>query len=130
MTNQRVLLLILTGLTVAGIVACGSSDSPSDTGDQNSTLQTEASPPNTTADTTAGRTYTAKRTVRSVPPSGSHVVINHEKNPGFMDAMTMPFRVSDTVSVDHLDTDDRVRFRFAAGDDGATIQSIEVVDEP
>ena len=130
MTNQRfVLFCVWAGLAVGSIVACGSPESQSDTTEQDSAVQASSPAPDTTSDTTAVRTYTATGTVRSVTPSGSHVVIDHEQIPGFMDAMTMPFRVSDTVSVDHLDREHRVRFRFVAGDDGATIQLIEVVED-
>ena len=130
MTHQRfVLFCVLAGLTVGSIGACESPESQSDTREQSSAVQASSPAPDTMSDTTSARTYTATGTVRSITPSGSHVVIDHEQIPGFMDAMTMPFRVSDTVSVDHLDREHRVVFRFSAGDDGATIRSIEVIED-
>jgi len=103
--------------------ACESDTSTEEPASEPSTATTAPTAESTT-------TYTAEGTVRSVNPSGSHVVIQHERIPGFMDAMTMPFQVADTVSVNHLETDDRIRFTFAAGAGGTTIQSVERVDDP
>lgn len=70
-------------------------------------------------------TYRAVGVVRSVTPSGSHVFIQHEDIPGFMDAMTMAFGVDDSVSVDTLKRDDRIQFEFVSGAQGTVIKTIE-----
>ncbi len=74
-------------------------------------------------------TYSTRGTVRSVTPSGNHVMIHHEEIPGFMDAMTMPFDVPDTLDVSHLERDDRIEFTFEASSEGNFLKEITVVDE-
>lgn len=63
--------------------------------------------------------------VRSVTPSGSHVVIRHDDIPGFMDAMTMAFAVATPSVVAGVQRDDRIRFRFVAGTQGVVVQHVE-----
>ncbi|NBC00141.1 MAG: hypothetical protein GVY15_04695 [Bacteroidetes bacterium] len=83
----------------------------------------QESPP---AETT---TYTAEGTVRSVTPSGRHVMIRHEDIPGFMHAMTMPFAVADTLTVDHLERDDQITFTFEARDAGHVLTEVTILGE-
>jgi Cu/Ag efflux protein CusF len=83
----------------------------------------QESPP---AETT---TYTAEGTVRSVTPSGRHVMIRHEDIPGFMHAMTMPFEVADTLDVGHLKRDHRIRFTFEAGDTDHVLTNITLLED-
>ena len=73
----------------------------------------------------ADRSRTARGVVRSVTPSRSHLVVAHERIPGFMDAMTMPFRVADPSVVEGLAPGDSITFVFATGRDGVTIESVD-----
>lgn len=72
------------------------------------------------------RTYEADGTVVSV--EGELVLIDHEDIPGFMDAMTMTFRVTDPALLEGIEEGSRVRFRVVV--DGAvySIDHIEVRD--
>ncbi len=52
--------------------------------------------------------YTLKGVVRSVAPETGRVLIAHEKIPGFMNAMTMPFQPADESILGTLHPGDRV----------------------
>ena len=114
---HRSSLLAIVGLML-GIVACQSPDSGA--GPARSTLH----PTTDEMPSENASTYQAMGIVRSVTPSGSHVVIQHGDIPGFMDAMTMAFAVADSVPVDGLQRGDRIRFGFVAGPHGTIVQSI------
>ena len=54
-----------------------------------------------------------------------HVLIDHEDLPGFMDAMTMTFSVSDPELLNGLEDGTRVRFRVVVDGASYTIDHIE-----
>jgi len=116
---------LLAILLFGTVVACQSPDAEAD-------RPANTSPAAVEAEASAARpaTYEATGVVRSVTPSGSHVVIRHEAIPGFMDAMTMPFAVADSVPVQDLRRDDRIRFTFEVGTQGPVIQTIEKAERP
>ena len=70
------------------------------------------------------KTYEATGTVISV--EGEHVLIDHEDIPGFMDAMTMTFPVSDPSSLEGLEVGTRVTFRVVVDGASYTIDRIAV----
>jgi len=75
-------------------------------------------------DTPAGpETYEANGTVISV--EGEHVLIDHQDIPGFMDAMTMTFPVSDPALLEGLEAGTRVTFRVVVDGASYTIDHIE-----
>lgn len=51
-------------------------------------------------------------------------MVEHDAIVGLMDAMTMPFAVSDTASTDEIAVGDRVRFVLTRTAEGLTIHSI------
>jgi protein SCO1/2 len=63
--------------------------------------------------------YTLKGEVRKVQKEAGEVMIRHEAIPGFMEAMTMPFRLEDPALLEDLNPGDRVegklRVEFADG---------------
>lgn len=61
------------------------------------------------------REYAVRGLVREIRAADSEIVVRHEEIPGFMQAMTMPFRVSDTVALTHLHAGDYVQFRLSVG---------------
>lgn len=73
----------------------------------------------------AERTLTARGVVRSISPSRSHLVVAHERIPGFMDAMTMPFSVAHPSVVEGLLPGDSITFAFTTGRDGVEVRSVE-----
>jgi len=58
----------------------------------------------------ATRRYPVTGMVLQVDPSGRTMVVSHERIPGYMDAMAMPFRVRDAQGLDLLKPGMRVEF--------------------
>ncbi len=83
-------LLILAAVPHAG---CGGSPTRAPAPGDGGTAAANRTPARAGAVETAD--YTLKGVVRSVDPEGGHVVIRHEAIPGFMGAMTMPFKPAD-----------------------------------
>jgi len=121
------LALVLLVLGLASIISCTAPDTDAPAADAPA-----AAAPSTTdqeSPATETTTYTAEGTVRSVTPSGRHVMIRHEDIPGFMPAMTMPFEVADTLTVDHLERDHRIRFTFEASAADHALTAVTVLDD-
>ena len=60
------------------------------------------------------------------PAADGQIVVAHDDIPGFMPAMTMPFRV-DEPAVEELRPRDRVRFRFRVGDSASRATDFELL---
>ena len=103
-----VLVVLLTSLT-----ACGASEE--DSAETSPTAPSEAAAPE------APPIYEAHGVVQSVTPSGSYVQIHHDDIPGFMDSMTMPFAVPDSLPIDGIARGDSIAFTFVAGRESTTI---------
>src|SRR5262245_12835933 len=58
------------------------------------------------------RTYDVRGVVKSVQPDELRAVIQHEAIPGYMRAMTMPFRVKDAAELKGVAAGSAVRFQF------------------
>jgi protein SCO1/2 len=58
------------------------------------------------------REFTVKGVVKKVEADNSRVIIAHEAIPGFMDAMTMPFRVKSSEILAKVQTGDSISFRL------------------
>lgn len=58
------------------------------------------------------RTYLARGTVQSLKPDGLTVVVRHEEIPGYMSAMTMPFKARAPRELAGLQTQDQISFRL------------------
>ncbi len=79
-----------------------------------------------TTPTTAAKAYESRGTVKAFGEGRKTVKIAHEEIPGYMKAMTMPFAVGSTNSLDGLKEGDLVDFSFAEQSDGRLlIQSIK-----
>ncbi|MEX0599718.1 MAG: copper-binding protein [Rhodothermales bacterium] len=118
-TAIPVVVLLLTGLL---LVSCSSesADPPPIPGEQEAEMTT--TPPET--EEPSERHYEVTGVLRSITPSGSHIVVEHDEIPGFMHAMTMPFAVSDTASVGGIDVDDRIRFTLVVSSSGVVAHSV------
>ena len=66
-----------------------------------------------TADPAGTRQFAVKGVVRKVEPENGRVIIAHDAIPGFMDAMTMPFRVRDPAVLASIQAGDSVSFRLS-----------------
>ena len=74
---------------------------------------------------TSGRTnYQVKGIVKELKVDGRTVVIQHEEVPGYMPAMTMPFKVKNTNELDNLQPEDRVSFRMVVTADEGWIENV------
>ncbi len=66
--------------------------------------------------------------VREVRQQDASVIIEHEKVPGFMPAMTMPFNVRDDALFDQLKKDKAVAFELVVGPDSSWIRRVTTTD--
>jgi protein SCO1/2 len=93
---SRAVLIVCLGLALL-VVGC----------DQASVSDKPAAAPSTKL-----QTFQVKGLVLEVKPEEKMVKIKHEKVPGYMDAMTMPFEVRDTNELAGLEAGDPVSFRL------------------
>ncbi|MEO8428583.1 MAG: SCO family protein [Verrucomicrobiota bacterium] len=74
---------------------------------------------------TSGRTnYQVKGIVKELKVDGRTVVIQHEDVPGYMPAMTMPFKVKNTNELTNLQSEDRVSFQMVVTSDEGWIENV------
>jgi len=81
-----------------------------------------------TAKSNSGATvqgYLVKGVVRELKPDGRTIVIGHEAIPGYMAAMTMPFRVRATNDLAGLKPGDEVNFRLQVTEDSSWIDQVQ-----
>ncbi len=77
--------------------------------------------------------YAVTGVVRELRADGSNVLIRHDRIPGFMEAMTMPFVARDPREIVSLQPGDRVTFRLLVTDDESwidTVKRLGVVEPP
>ena len=74
----------------------------------------------------ADREYAVRGMVLRVDPGARTFVVSHDRIAGFMDAMTMPFEVSDAGALKDLVPGAIVEFRLVVGDTAAYAESIRV----
>src|SRR5687768_11000512 len=112
------LIVLVVGLVAlaTGLVSCSRPSGETKT--------TESAPAVTT---TNRQTYTVKGTVKEIKPGEKTAVIEHEKIPDYMEAMTMPFRVKDTNLLRGLSPGDSVRFELVVTPDEGWIERMEKV---
>ncbi len=70
------------------------------------------------------RTFQARGTVTGVAAGERTVTIAHEAIPGYMDAMTMPFKVKEPSELDGLKTGDSILFRLEVTDSESWVEGI------
>jgi protein SCO1/2 len=83
------------------------------------------SAPPAEAPASARQTYAVTGMVVSLAPLEQQVVVKHEKIPGYMMAMTMPFQVRDTHQLDGLIPGEEITFTMIVTEDDAWIENIE-----
>ena len=67
------------------------------------------------------QTYTVDGRVAGIKDDGRTLVVEHEKIPGYMPPMIMPFSVADSSMTAALAPGDAIQFRLAVSDDSASI---------
>jgi protein SCO1/2 len=76
----------------------------------------------------SSKDYPLVGVVRAVKKEAGEVVIRHEKIPGFMEAMTMPFSVKDRAILDELEVGDEVEGKLRVESAGGEVEDYELVD--
>jgi protein SCO1 len=71
--------------------------------------------------------HSARGLVLATDPAARQVTISHEAIPGFMDAMVMPFAISDVKEIEGVIPGDRIAFRLRVGKDRSSIDRIQVL---
>lgn len=94
-----------------------------------STAAVEADPSSIGAEAGAvpDASYSVTGVVRSITPSGDHLIVAHDEIAGYMHAMTMPFAVSDTASIEGIATGDSVRFILRTGPISPVIHTVRKI---
>lgn len=74
--------------------------------------------------------YALKGVVVSVDRAGGKVTVKHERVPGYMDAMTMPFAVSEPKLLGDLRPGDTIEARLLVGERSSRLEGIVVSRPP
>ncbi len=75
------------------------------------------------------QTFEGTGVVKNITPSKSHIIIEHEAIPGFMNAMTMPFRIEDQAVLEGVARGDSIDFVLTVAGNDVYVSAIEKVDE-
>jgi protein SCO1/2 len=73
------------------------------------------------------RTFTLQGQIQSLDPSRKQVVVKHEEIKGFMPAMTMPYDVQESKSLDGLAPGDLINAQLVVFSNGAHLTTIKKV---
>jgi protein SCO1/2 len=71
------------------------------------------------------QTYAARGVVQKIAPDLRHATIQHEKIPGYMDAMTMDFPVKDTNELNGISAGDEITFKLVVTADDDWIEKVQ-----
>src|SRR5579859_128422 len=71
--------------------------------------------------------YPLHGTIMSVDKLGHELIVDHDAIPGFMEAMTMPYPVSDNAMLEQVGLGDEIRGEIAVAKDHIEIDKLEVV---
>ncbi len=72
------------------------------------------------------RVFSVRGLIKSVRPEERTAVIQHETIPGYMEAMTMPFRVRDASELRTISPGDAVEFRFHVTSEESWMDQVKV----
>ncbi len=73
------------------------------------------------------RDFTVRGVVRETRPAKSQLVVKHEKIPGYMDAMTMPFQVRDPKILESVKAGDDITFQLHVTEKDHWIDGVKIV---
>ena len=71
------------------------------------------------------KTFAVTGTIKEIKADGKTVIVRHEKIPGYMEAMTMPFEVHGTNELSGLKAGDQISFRLTVTDSDSWIDQIK-----
>lgn len=120
---KQLLYVVTLSLIFSAFTSCSSGDK------KKSSLNPD-SPPQPEKTTTApdSKTYKASGIVISIPPGKRNLIVKHDKIPGFMDAMTMPFPVRDSAILDHIKPKDFIKFTIQVNKGKTMITEIQKME--
>jgi protein SCO1 len=75
----------------------------------------------------ATKHYTLHGKIMSVDKLGHQLIIDHDVIPGFMDAMTMPYPVTDNAMLDQVNAGDEIKADLKVQGESIAIDKLEVV---
>jgi protein SCO1/2 len=75
----------------------------------------------------AERVFSVEGVVKEIKPDGLSAVIRHEAIPGYMDAMTMPFKVKGPAELKGVGAGDVVRFQFHVTGSESWMDQVKVI---
>lgn len=75
------------------------------------------------------KTYTVEGQILGFSDNDSTIYINHEEIPGYMEAMSMPFRVQDPKALEGLKIGDAIRFAFHITPEASWIDDIRLISD-
>ena len=75
------------------------------------------------------RTYNVRGVLVGTQYGGQAAVINHERIPGYMDAMQMALRVGEAGALAGIEPGAKIRFVLVVTDEDAYIENIEALPE-
>ena len=73
------------------------------------------------------RDFTVRGVVRETRPAISQLVVKHQEIPGYMDAMTMPFKVRDPKILENVKAGDEITFQLHVTDKDHWIEGLKIV---
>ena len=82
---------------------------------------------NSTAWAEETRDFTVRGVVRETRPAISQLVVKHQEIPGYMDAMTMPFKVRDPKILENVKAGDEITFQLHVTDKDHWIEGLKIV---
>jgi protein SCO1/2 len=102
----RPLASLAATLALAAALGCGKSETPKAASGE--------------------KPYPLKGVVVSVDPAARQVIVRHEEIPGYMDAMTMPFKVAETKMLSELRPGDEIEAKLVVGEKASRLEGIVV----
>ena len=116
MNHIKYLAVLLLMITV--ISACSSQSSQDKISSQEKSSDTI---------TQQKKNYEGAGMVISIPPNKKMIVIRHGVIPGFMDAMTMPFNVSDSSILTGIQPKDSIRLFIEYDGNRAVLAGLKII---
>lgn len=103
---MRPLASLAAALALAAALGCGKAEAPKAASGE--------------------KPYPLKGVVVSVDPAAGQVIVRHEEIPGYMDAMTMPFKVAEPKMLDELKPGDEIEAKLVVGEKASRLEGIVV----
>src|SRR3954462_15735148 len=79
--------------------------------------------------TPAPKTYNIRGKVLEVEKTKQQILLQHEAIPGFMEAMTMPYRVADPAATNELHVGDQISATLVLTNSGAELRDVVITGQ-